>query len=201
MFLLELDQIFKEDYPEGKKHKHTFFYYDIAIVKITDLAKDIIPICLPGKNVLHSIKNLKFDQEITIVGIGKQTKNDDAANFKDRKLQFGKVERIDEKQCYRTWFPKKLVPNNFYERENRGLCVKGIKKEIFGCKGDSGSPAIWKHNNKDYLIGIHYADYNDCDIEKRDPVTQSKYVAIPGVIFKWIEEKTKEEIENAMKCG
>ena len=182
MFLLEMDQIMNEVYPEGEKHKYTFFYYDIAIVKITALAKDILPICLPGKNVLHSIKNLKFDQEITIVGIGKQTKDD--TKWQSRKLRYGKVTRIDEKQCYRTWFPKKLIPNNFYERENRGLCVKGIKKEIFGCKGDSGSPAIWKHNNKEYLIGIHFEDYNACDIEKRNPVTQSKYVAIPGVMFK-----------------
>ena len=188
-----------EDYPEGEKHKYTFFYYDIAIVKITALAKDIHPLCLPGKNVLHSIKNLKFDQEITIVGMGRLTKDD--TNWQKRKLQYGKVNRIDEKLCYRTWYPKKLIPKEFYERENMGLCVKGIKKEIFACKGDSGSPAIWKHKNKDYLIGIHYEDKNQCHIIKREPVTQSKYVAIPGVMFKWIEEKTRKEIKDALKCG
>ena len=133
-FLLEMDKIMNEDYPEGEWHKFTFFYYDIAIVKITALAKDIHPLCLPGKNVLHSIKNLKFDQEITIVGLGRLTKDD--KNWQKRKLQYGKVNRIDEKLCYRTWYPKKLIPKDFYERENMGLCVKGIKKEIFACIGD-----------------------------------------------------------------
>ena len=98
-----------------------------------------------------------------------------------------------------TWFPKKLVPNKFYEIENRGLCVKGIKKEIKGCNGDSGSPAIWKHNKKDYLIGIHFEDDDNCEIPKNKPVKQSKYVAVPGVLFKWIKEKGGKEIENALK--
>ena len=194
-----MDLIMREDYPKDEQHKFTFFYYDIAIVTIKNLAKVILPICLPGKHVLNSIKNLKFDQEITIVGLGKRNKDD--KDWKKRKLQYGKVERIDEKQCYQTWFPKKLVPNKFYEIENRGLCVKGIKKEIKGCKGDSGSPAIWKHNNKDYVIGIHTEDDDDCEIPKNKPVTQSKYVAIPGVLFKWIKEKGGKEIENVLeKC-
>ena len=195
-----MDQIVREEIqiPEGDEHKITFFYYDIAIIFISKaLAKDIIPICLPGKNVLHSIKNLKFDQEITTVGIGRRNKND--WNYKHRKLQYGKVNRIDEKQCYRTWFPKKLIPNKFYLIENRGLCVEGIKKEIFGCKGDSGSPAIWKHNNKDYLIGIQFEDDNDCEIVKDKTVTQSKFVAIPGVMFKWIIEKGGTSIEDVLK--
>ena len=46
-----------EDYPEGEKHKYTFFYYDIAIVKITALAKDIHPLCLPGKNQKSKIRS------------------------------------------------------------------------------------------------------------------------------------------------
>ena len=182
---------------EEEDHKLPFFFYDIAIVTIKAVSKDILPICLPAKNVLHSIKNLKFDQEITIVGIGKRNKDDN--NHKNWKLQYGKVERIDEKQCYQRWFPKKLVPNKFYEIENRGLCVKGIKKEIKGCNGDSGSPAIWKHNNKDYLIGIHFEDDDDCKIPKNKPVKQSKYVAVPGVLFKWIKEKGGKEIENVLK--
>ena len=32
--------------------------------------------------------------------------------------------------------------------------------------GDSGSPAIWKHKNKDYLIGILSEDDNKCEIVK-----------------------------------
>ena len=116
-----MDQIIREDYPEEEYHKETFFYYDAAIVTIKTLSKDILPICLPGKNVLNSIKNLKFDQEITIVGMGRLTKDD--TNWQKRKLQYGKVDRIDEKLCYRTWYPKKLIPKEFYERENMGLCV------------------------------------------------------------------------------
>ena len=197
MFLLVMDQMIKEDEAEEEDHKLAFFFYDIAIVTIKAVSKDILPICLPAKNVLHSIKNLKFDQEITIVGIGKRNKDDN--NHKNWKLQYGKVERIDEKQCYQTWFPKKLVPNKFYEIENRGLCVKGIKKEIKGCKGDSGSPAIWKHSNKDYVIGIHTEDDDDCEIPKNKPVTQSKYVAIPGVLFKWIKEREGKKFRMCWK--
>ena len=99
-----MDQIIREDYPVEEYHKETFFYYDAAIVTIKTLPKDILPICLPGKHVLNSIKNLKFDQEITIVGIGKRNKDDN--NHKNWKLQYGKVERIDEKQCYQHGFPK-----------------------------------------------------------------------------------------------
>ena len=192
-----MDQIIKEDYPEEEYHKETFFYYDAAIVTIKTLPKDILPICLPGKHVLNSIKNLKFDQEITIIGIGKRNKNDN--DFKKWRLQYGKVKRYDGKQCYQRWFPKKPVPNKFYEIQNRGFCIKGIKKDIKGCNGDSGSPAIWKHNNKDYLIGIHLEDQNDCEIPKNKQATQSKYVAIPGVLFKWIKEKGGKDIDNVLK--
>ena len=65
--------------------------------------------------------------------------------------------------------------------------------------GDSGSPAIWKHKNKDYLIGILSEDDNKCEIVKNKVVTQSKLVAIPGVAFKWIKERGGRPIENMLK--
>ena len=199
VFLLVMDQINQQNYPEDQYHKLIFFYYGIAIVTIKDLLKEILPICLPGKHVLKTIESLKFDQEITIVGIGQLNKHDN--NVKNRKLQYGTVNRIDEKKCYQTWYPNKRIPDNFYEIENTGLCVKGKFKEIIGCHGDSGSPAIWKHNDKDYLIGIHSEDQNDCEIPNNKPVAHSKYVAIPGVLVKWIEKKGGKEIENMLqKC-
>ena len=77
-----MDQINQQNYPEDQYHKLIFFYYDIAIVTIKDLSKDILPICLPGKHVLKTIEDLKFDQEITIVGIGQLNKHDN--NVKNR---------------------------------------------------------------------------------------------------------------------
>ena len=138
-----------------------------------------------------------MDQEITFVAIGKRNRKD--TDYKKWKLQYAKVNRIDEKQCYRTWYPKKSIPNNFHYIENRGLCIEGIKKKIFGCVGDSGSPAIWRHKNKDYLIGILSEDDNKCEIVKNKVVTQSKLVAIPGVAFKWIKERGGRPIENMLK--
>ena len=131
-----------------------------------------------------------MDEEITIVGLGKRNKTD--VSVWKRKLQYAKMNRITEKQCWQDWYPKKLVPKDFYKIENRGLCVKGSKKEVVASLGDSGSPAFWKHNNKkEYLIGIAY--------EVLDSVKPSKYVAIPGVIFKWIKEKGGKEIEDWIK--
>ena len=151
--------------------------------------------------MLHSIEKLKFDQEITFVAIGRRNSKD--TDYKKRKLQYAKVNRIDEKQCYRTWYTKKLIPKNLHLIENRGLCIEGIRKKIFGCAGDSDSPAIWKHKNKDYLIGIQSEDdndyTNDCEIVKNKVVTQSKLVAIPGVTFKWIKERGGRPIENMLK--
>ena len=50
------------------------------------------------------------------------------------------MNRITEKQCWRDWYPKKLAPKDFYKIENRGLCVKGSKKEIIACAGDRNIP-------------------------------------------------------------
>ena len=146
----------EEKYPDSKdEHKLTFFHYDIALIKITlkNPGDNICPICLPGPKILHSIKNLKLDEEITIVGLGKRNKTD--VSVWKRKLQYAKMNRITEKQCWQDWYPKKLVPKDFYKIENRGLCVKGSKKEIIACAGDSGSPAFWKHKNKkEYFIKV-----------------------------------------------
>ena len=139
-----------------------------------------------------------MDEEITIVGLGKRNETD--VSVWKRKLQYAKMNRITEKQCWKDWYPKKLAPKDFYKIENRGLCVKGSKKEIIACAGDSGSPAFWKHKNKkEYLIGIGYEVQNDCEIASKNSVKPSKYVAIPGVIFKWIKEKGGKEIEDWIK--
>ena len=51
------------------------------------------------------------------------------------------------------------------------------------------------------MIGIHSEDQNDCEISNNKPVAHSKYVAIPGVLVKWIEKKGGKEIENMLqKC-
>ena len=68
--------------------------------------------------------------------------------------------------------------------------------------GDSGSPAFWKHTNKkEYLIGIVYEVHaeNDCELGPKNTVKASKYVAVPGVIFKWIIKNGGKEVEEWMK--
>ena len=102
------------------------------------------------------------------------------------------MNRITDKECWKDWYPKNERSEYFFKIAHRGFCVKGSKKEVVACAGDSGSPAFWKHTNKkEYLVGIAY--------EVFDSVKPSKYVAIPGVIFKWIEEKGGKEIEDWIK--
>ena len=167
---------------------------------------NICPICLPGPKILHSIKDINMNQEITIVGLGKRNK-DDKTLWK-RKLQHAKVTRVDEKQCFKHTFAEKLapkIPKVFWKLENRVFCVKGDKKKkIMLCEGDSGSPAIWKHSNeKYYVIGIaaYQVNIGDCQIDPKNRLQklQKIYVAIPGVIFKWIKEKGGKEIEDSLK--
>ena len=187
----------------------TFFVYDVALVKIDNPGSHPI-ICLPGPNILHSIKDINMNQEITIVGLGKRNK-DDKTLWK-RKLQHAKVTQVDELTCFKHTFAEKKepkIPKVFWKLENRVFCVLGDKKKkILLCKGDSGSPAIWKHSNeKDYVIGIaaYQVNTGDCQIyPKQGPrgqKLQKIYVAIPGVIFKWIKEKGGKEIEDwIQKC-
>ena len=130
-------------------------------------------------------------------------------NVLKRKLQYAKMNRITEKQCWQDWYPKKSQPKDFSKIENQGLCVKGSKKdewsnrtEVVACAGDSGSPAFWKHKNKkEYLIGIALEVHaeNDCELGPKKTVKASKYVAVPGVIFKWIKGKGGKEIEDWIK--
>ena len=159
---------------------------------------DICPICLPGPMILDSIKKVELSNEITIVGLGSRNQTD--TSLSKRKLHYAKMNRITEKQCWKDWYPKNFRSEYFFRIANRGFCVKGSKKEVVGCTGDSGSPAFWKHQNKkEYLIGIFYESQEHCGIISNNSVKASKYVAIPGVIFKWIKEMGEIEIENWLK--
>ena len=86
------------------------------------------------------------------------------------------------------------------------------------CRGDRGSPAIWidkkskKSPNKAYLIGVAYLNHYRCGKSKmtsnkeilgtwqlkKMSVRPSRFVAIPGTIFKWISQKGGQEMKIQM---
>ena len=182
-------------------HKLPFFHYDFALVKIDKPGSHSI-ICLPGPKILNNINDVKLKGEITIVGLGEQKKNDEK-NLWKRKLQFAKMRRLDDINCWKQWYPKNQLPKDFSKIQNKGFCVKGSKKKIIICKGDSGSPAIWRNikNKKDYVIGIAYESANAlmCYDDPKNRKPADKYGAVPGVIFKWIREKGGKEVEEHLK--
>ena len=51
------------------------------------------------------------------------------------------------------------------------------------------------------MIGIVYEVHaeNDCELGPKNTVKASKYVAVPGVIFKWIIKNGGKEVEEWMK--
>ena len=111
--------------------------------------------------------------------------------------------RLNDINCWKQWYPKNQLPKDFSKIQNKGFRVKGSKKKIIICKGDSGSPAIWRNikNKKDYVIGIAYEseDTNVCYDDPKNRKPADKYGAVPGVIFKWIREKGGKEVEEWLK--
>ena len=91
-------------------------------------------------------------------------------------------------------------------KKNRGFCVRGNNKET-ACDGDSGSPAILRRNDKDYLIGIAYGAQMKCgkmfqrsskNLPKKS-VSPSKYVAVPGELMKWLLKEVGKDIKKQQK--
>ena len=84
------------------------------------------------------------------------------------------------------------------EDKIRKLFVMGIS---------SGSPAIWKYKNKEYLIGILSAAQEDCEKQwmisrKKLPkksVKPSKVVAVREKIIEWIALKGGKEVRTMMR--
>ena len=72
------------------------------------------------------------------------------------------------------------------------------------CHGDSGSPAIIRRNDNDYLIGIAFGAQEKCGKKlmvsykglPKKSVFPSKYVAIPGKFMKWLLKKLGKDIKN-----
>ena len=144
-----------------------------------------------------------LNQDITIVGMGKVNKN----GKKPLTLQYATVKQLTGKQCFKKWFPKKKIPKSLSNEEKRGFCVRGDNKEL-ACHGDSGSPAVWKNKNGvEYLIGVAFLAQKNCgrlwmESKKGLPkksVKPSRYVKIPGTIFKWIEQNGGKEMKNMIK--
>ena len=75
-----------------------------------------------------------MSDEIKIVGLGKRNKND--TNVWKRKLQYAKMNRITDKECWKDWYPKNERSEYFFKIAHRGFCVKGSKKEVVACAGD-----------------------------------------------------------------
>ena len=142
------------------------------------------------------------NEDITIIGMGERKKN----NKGPIKLRYAKMKQINGRQCYKKWHPRKPLPKDFSSIEDRGFCVRGKNKETI-CNGDSGSPAIWKYKNEDYLIGILAAAQDHCEKQwmissKKLPkksVKPSKVVAVRGKIMKWIVLKGGKEVRTWMK--
>ena len=142
------------------------------------------------------------NEDITIIGMGKRKKNDNDIT----KLQYAEMKKINGRQCYKKWYPRKPLPKDFSSIEDRGFCVRGQNKETI-CSGDSGSPAIWKYKNEDYLIGILTEALEDCEKQwmissrklPKKSVKPSKVVAIRGKIMKWIALKGGKEVRTWMK--
>ena len=144
-----------------------------------------------------------LNQDITIVGMGDVNKN----GKKPLTLQYATVKQITGKQCFKKWNPKKKIPKSFSNEQIRGFCVRGDDKELI-CHGDSGSPAVWKNKNGvEYLIGVAFLAQKNCgrlwmESKKGLPkksVKPSRYVKIPGTIFKWIEQNGGKEMKNMIK--
>ena len=189
-------------YDDNEKYKITFFDYDIALIKIgTPFNSNfgVCPICLPTPKILSTLA--KSNEDITIFGMGERKKNDDSY-----KLRYAKMKQINGRQCYKKWFPRKTLPKDFSSIEDRGFCVRGQNKETI-CNGDSGSPAIWKYKNKEYLIGILSAAQVDCEKQwmisrKKLPkksVKPSKVVAVREKIIEWIALKGGKEVRTMMR--
>ena len=104
--------------PEDR-HKLPFFRYDMALVKI-DKPGSHSMICLPGPKILNSINDVKLKGEFTIVGLGEQ-KKDDKQNLWKRKLQFAKMRRLDDINCWKQWYPKNQLPKDFSKIQNKGF--------------------------------------------------------------------------------
>ena len=202
---LAFDQaVLQLDEKEYDYDKDNFFVYDIALIRIDSQFKavhagiSVCPICLMPKDLPSRT------QDITIVGMGLTEENKERPS----KLQYAKVRQLTAKQCFQKNYPKKEIPENLSNIENRGFCVRGENNEMT-CKGDSGSPAVWKNKNGvEYLIGINFfAGKTRCGrnwmksqkVLPKKSVKPSRYVTIPGIIFKWIEENGGEEMENMIK--
>ena len=133
------------------REKSVFFNFDIALIKLDiPFAENnvVCPISLMPK-ILP-----KMDQDITIVGMGVKNKK----GKKPSKLQYANVKRISSQECIKKWYPREQLgnpnslKNNNYDK--KGFCIRGKNKEIL-CKGDNGSPAIWKtEDGEAFLIGI-----------------------------------------------
>ena len=91
-------------------------------------------------------------------------------------------------------------------KKNRGFCVRGNNKEK-SCHGDSGSPAILKKNDTNYLVGIAYAGQTKCGkifllsskgLPKKS-ILPSKYAAVPGELMKWLLKEGGKVIKNQLK--
>ena len=91
-------------------------------------------------------------------------------------------------------------------KKNRGFCVRGNNKEK-SCHGDSGSPAILKKNDTNYLIGIAYGGQTKCGkmfllsskgLPKKS-ISPSKYAAVPGELMKWLLKEGGKVIKNQLK--
>ena len=95
-----------------------------------------------------------MDQDITIIGMGATNKNGKTP----LNLQYANVKRISAEECIKKWYPKeklsKKLLKNYQNLDKQGFCIKGQNKEMV-CKGDNGSPAIWKtEDGEPFLIGI-----------------------------------------------
>ena len=186
-------------------YKWTFFHYDIALIKIGTTFNGsydgsyVCPICLPGPKILSQFSN--SNEDITIIGTGDRKKNDKALS----KLHYAKMKQMNGRKCYKKWFPRKPIPKDFATIEDRGFCVKGKNKETI-CNGDSGSSAIWKYKNVEYLVGILNEAQEDCEKQwmisrKKLPkksVKPSKVVAIRAII-KWIKKEGGKEVKSWIK--
>ena len=144
-----------------------------------------------------------LNQDITIVGMGEVNKHGE----KPSTLQYATVKQLTGKRCFKNRYPKKKIPNSFSNDEKRGFCVRGDNKELI-CQGDSGSPAVWKNKNGvEYLIGVAFMAPKKCGRKwmqsnkalPKKSVGPSRYVKIPGTVFKWIEKHGGKEMKNIIK--
>ncbi|RWS13969.1 trypsin-1-like protein [Dinothrombium tinctorium] len=120
---------------------------DIALVELKDPVKfnlKIKPICLPpDKNFEPSEKNA------TVIAAGWGRTDPDEASSKTINLMETNLTLLDWKTC-----------NKFEALDSSQICAWSNNSST--CKGDSGGPLAYKHENRMIVIGITSYGNKDC---------------------------------------